>query len=181
MSLAIRNPNEEVWPLGSRSAKLQDNIKGSATNLFRPLKPWPAQRSRQNRRSRALNDDPYLIRRSRLTLRFQRSQQTDDGLLPASAQRSQRTADGSLPTSCSPSKQIARVSPPVRRRPAASRPSAEQSFGLQPSQLRLQAVNVSATPSAEIVAALAQRSLKVVTSLKPSSSAREAVAKPKRA
>ena len=47
----------------------------------------------------------------------------------------------------------------------------EQSFGLQPSQLRLQAVNVSATPSVEIAAALAstmaQRLLKVVTAVSP--------------
>ena len=48
----------------------------------------------------------------------------------------------------------------------------EQSFEPQPSQLRLQAGNVSATPSVEIAAALAstmaQRSLKVVTAVSPS-------------
>ena len=48
----------------------------------------------------------------------------------------------------------------------------EQSFGLQPSQLRLQAfISVSATPSIEIAAALAstmaQRLLKVVTAVGP--------------
>ena len=45
----------------------------------------------------------------------------------------------------------------------------EQSFELQPSQLRLQAQNVSATPSDEIAAALAstmaKRSLEVVTAV----------------
>ena len=48
----------------------------------------------------------------RRRLRFQRSQRTDDGLLPASVQRSQQTADGLSPTSCSPAKQIARASIP---------------------------------------------------------------------
>ena len=61
----------------------------------------------------------------------------------------------------------------------------EESFGLQPSQLRLQAQNVSATPalkSLQPASTMAQRLLKVVTavgplpafgSLKQSSSARE--------
>ena len=57
-------------------------------------------------------------------LRFQRSR-TDDGLLPASV------AD---------LKQIARASPPFREG-ARGATVPEQSFGLQPSQLRLEATN----------------------------------------
>ena len=64
--------------------------------------------------------------------------------------------------------------PPFYKQDQATWPARapEQSFEPQPSQLRLQAGNVSATPSVEIAAALAstmaQRSLKVVAAVSPS-------------
>ena len=110
-------------------------------------------------------------------LRFQCSQRTE-----TACRQPLRFPDGSSPTSCLPSKHIARASPIrsafLRRRSPrrvnqatwpARATAPEQSFELQPSQLRLQARNVSATPSDEIAAALAstmaRRSLEVVTAV----------------
>ena len=74
----------------------------------------------------------------RRRLRFQRSQRTDDGLLPASAQRSQRTGDGLS--------QIARASTLSTKEPAASRPSDVASARDCP-RAKLWAPTVAAAPS----------------------------------
>ena len=87
-----------------------------------------------------------------------------DGLSPASALPRRLVADLLLAFEARRSpRRVNQATWPAR----ATAP--EQSFELQPSQLRLQARNVSATPSDEIAAALAstmaRRSLEVVTAV----------------
>ena len=85
------------------------------------------------------NTGPELIRRSRLALRFQRSQRTS----PASAQRSQQTPLARL-RSRSPARRPLSAKEPVASRPsdvASARDCPRAKLGLQPSQLRLPAKN----------------------------------------
>ena len=93
-----------------------------------------------------------MPRRCSRALRFQCSQRTE-----TACRQPLRFPDGSSPTSCLPSKQIARASPIrsafLRRRSPrrvnqatwpARATAPEQSFELQPSQLRLQALQLLA-------------------------------------
>ena len=163
MNLATRSLNQEIWPLGCHPAKIIDNIKGlcdkSVPAVFLAKTILKARHARDK-----IVEAVACAMALALATKLQKPRPERRCRLARPTQPNGRRLVASL---CRrPQADRPRVASFLRRSPRrvdqATRPSRatapEQSFGLQPSQLRLQAA---------LATTRAERSLKVVTAVGP--------------
>ena len=164
MNLATRSPNQEIWPLGCHPTKIIDNIKApcdkSVPAVFLAKTILKARHARDK-----IVEAVVCAMALALATKLQKPRPERRCRLARQTQPSGRRLVASL---CRrPQADRPRVASFLRRSPRrvdqATRPARatapEQSFGLQPSQLRLQAA---------LATTRAERSLKVVTAVGPS-------------
>ena len=164
MNLATRSPNQEIWPLGCHSAKILDNIKRpcdkSVPAVFLAKTILKARHARDK-----IVEAVACAMALALATKLQKPRPERRCRLARPTQPNGRRLVASL---CRrPQADRPRVASFLRRSPRrvdqATRPARatapERSFGLQPSQLRLQAA---------LATTRAERSLKVVTAVGPS-------------
>ena len=158
MNLATRSPNQEIWPLGCHPAKIIDNIKGpcdkSVPAVFLAKTILKARHARDK-----IVEAVVCAMALALATKLQKPRPERRCRLARPTQPNGRRLVASL---CRrPQADRPRIASFLRRSPRrVDRATApEQSFGLQPSQLRLQAA---------LATTRAERSLKVVTAVGPS-------------